>query len=219
MTKEFGYIFIFVLLLFLIASGGVLIHYGNKIKNGEISNADREAGQFILSCGAIGLFINIISSIIYGYNISTDKAKNNQILYAIYIITIFFTAASNVILIIYGLKIYQNNICINTPNCQRTNCIDDYEIAKFIITLGSIYVVFGSLSMFYFIYKLISKNKKTQDNAEYTEQQSEEYTRLQQTNLMSPTSDFQQQPEPQLEPDPQSRPRLDPRLRRSKSIL
>jgi len=151
-------IFLFIILLFLITSGGLFIHYGNKIKNNDISSKDKEAGQYIISSGAIGLFINIIGSIMIGYKFNNPESSKSLLM--IYIFTILFTAACNVVLIIYGLKIYQNNICIDTPNCQRSNCIDDYKIAEFIIIIGIICIIFGSLSILFFFYiTFISKKK------------------------------------------------------------
>ena len=158
-NNNIGYIFIFILLIFLISSGAVFIHYGNKVKNGNISNDDKQAGQFILSFGVLGLIANIISSIMLGYYFKDLKDHKYFSYIAIYIIAILFTTACNVILIIYGLKMHQNNILINTPNCQRDKCVDDYKLSNFIIMLGSICIIFGCLSIFFLVYQKIYKNK------------------------------------------------------------
>jgi uncharacterized Tic20 family protein len=105
-------IVITIILLFLFASGAVFIHYGNKIKDGKISDDDKEAGNFIFSFGIIGLIINIISLIKFGYHYDTLMNDGEIISIGLYICAILFTIASNIILIIYGFKIHQNNIFI-----------------------------------------------------------------------------------------------------------
>jgi hypothetical protein len=172
-NNNIGYMFIFILLIFLIASGAVFIHYGNKVKNGNISNDDKQAGQFILSFGVLGLIANIISSIMLGYYLNYLKDEQQFIYIAIYIIAILFTTACNVILIIYGLKMHQNNICINTPNCQRDNCVDDYKLSNFVIMLGSICIIFGCLSISFLVYQKIYKNKHSNTVVQSEEQSAD----------------------------------------------
>ena len=98
-----GLLVIVIILLFLFASGAVFIHYGNKIKDGKITSDDKKAGEFILAFGVIGLFFNIISSIMLGYYWDSLLAEQNYIYIVLYIIATLFTGASNVILIIYKL--------------------------------------------------------------------------------------------------------------------
>ena len=154
-----GLAVLIVILLFLFASGAVFIHYGNKIKNGQITSADKKAGEFILAFGAIGLFFNIISSIMLGYYLN-NFLENKQYNYIVlYIIATLFTGASNVILIIYGLKMHQTNICTNV-HCTATRCLDDFQIAKFIVALGSICIIFSALALGYLIYNIVVKKRK-----------------------------------------------------------
>lgn len=148
---------IIIILLFLFASGAVFIHYGNKIKNGEITSDDKKAGEFILAFGAIGLVINIISSIMFGYYWNSLLETKQYIV--LYIIATLFTCASNVILIIYGLKMHQSNICTNV-HCTATRCLDDFQIAKFIIALGSICIIFSSLVILFLIFQIFYKKKE-----------------------------------------------------------
>lgn len=151
-------IVITIILLFLFASGAVFIHYGNKIKDGKISNDDKEAGNFIFSFGIIGLIINIISLIKFGYHYDTLMKDGEIISIGLYICAILFTTASNIILIIYGFKIHQNNICTDIQ-CPYSKCIDDFRIAKFIVAFGSMCIIFSSIVLIYFIYKIVRKKE------------------------------------------------------------
>ena len=154
-----GLLVIVIILLFLFASGAVFIHYGNKIKDGKITSDDKKAGEFILAFGVIGLFFNIISSIMLGYYLNSLLAEKDYIYIVLYIIATLFTGASNVILIIYGLKMHQTNICTNVQ-CTATRCLDDFQIAKFIVLLGSICIIFSGLVLGYIIYNILVKKKK-----------------------------------------------------------
>jgi hypothetical protein len=147
------------ILVFLFASGAVFIHYGNKIKDGKITSDDKKAGEFILAFGVIGLFFNIISSIMLGYYWDSLLAEQNYIYIVLYIIATLFTGASNVILIIYGLKMHQTNICTNVQ-CTATRCLDDFQIAKFIVALGSICIIFSTLVIFFLIYNIAFKKRQ-----------------------------------------------------------
>jgi small-conductance mechanosensitive channel len=162
-------IVLIIILLFVFASGGVFIHYGNKIKDGQITNDDKQAGEFILYFGIIGFIVNIISLIMFGYYFK--KLKKQQLLVLIYMCIILFTTASNIILIIYGLKIHQNHICTET-HCQNSKCIDDYSIAKFIVAFGSICIIFSSIIIIFLIYKKIT-NKKSADSAKEDDSEPE----------------------------------------------
>jgi hypothetical protein len=154
-----GLAVLIILLLFLFASGAVFIHYGNKIKNAQITSADKKAGEFILAFGVIGLCFNIISSIMLGYYLKSLLETKKYIYILLYIIATIFTGASNVILIIYGLKMHQTNICTNV-HCTATRCLDDFQIAKFIVALGSICIIFSALVIGYLIYNIFLKKKK-----------------------------------------------------------
>jgi hypothetical protein len=151
-------IVIIIILLFVFASGAVFIHYGNKIKDGKISSDDKQAGEFIFSFGIIGFIINIISLIMFGYHFKKLKTSGQYPLIIIYISIILFTTASNIILIIYGLKMHQNNICSDVQ-CPNSKCIDDFSIAKFIVAFGSICIVFSSIIIIFLIYKKITNKK------------------------------------------------------------
>jgi Co/Zn/Cd efflux system component len=139
-----------ILLLFLIASGGVFIHYGNKIKDKQITKDDDKAGQFMMVLGVMGLFVNVVTSILLGYYWN----ENSMLERILQIVSILFTLASNVMLIVYGLKIYKNDITE-----------DDYKAGEFIITLGSISVIGGSIAFIYFsglfnmVTSLVNKKK------------------------------------------------------------
>jgi hypothetical protein len=140
-----------ILLLFLIASGGVFIHYGNKIKDKQINKDDDKAGQFMIVLGAMGLFVNVATSILLGFNWNVISMLERML----QIVCILFTLASNVMLIVYGLKIYKNNITV-----------DDYKAGEFIVTLGSISVIGGSIAFIYFsglfnmVTSLVTKKKE-----------------------------------------------------------
>jgi hypothetical protein len=151
-------IVIIIILLFLFASGAVFIHYGNKIKDGKISSDDKEAGNFIFSFGIIGLIVNIVSLIKFGYHYDTLTTNNEYISIGLYMCAILFTTASNIILIIYGFKIHQNNICTDIQ-CPYSKCIDDFSIAKFIVAFGSICIIFSFIVLFYLFYKIYNKKK------------------------------------------------------------
>jgi hypothetical protein len=152
------------ILLFLFASGAVFIHYGNKIKNGEISKDDKQAGEFILSFGSIGLIANAISLFMLGYNWNKimESKKYHYIMFII--IAILFTIASNIILIIYGLKMHQNNICTDI-DCPYSNCINDFEIAKYIVAFGSICIIFSFVAILFLIYEFVNKGKEAAEAA------------------------------------------------------
>jgi threonine/homoserine/homoserine lactone efflux protein len=45
----------------------------------------------------------------------------------------------------------QNNICTDI-DCPYSKCINDFEIAKYIVSFGSICIIFSSLTMVYLIY-------------------------------------------------------------------
>jgi hypothetical protein len=164
---------IVIILLFLFASGAVFIHYGNKIKNGKITSDDKKAGEFILAFGVIGLFFNIISSIILGYYWKNLLKTEQYIYIVLYIIATLFTGASNVILIIYGLKMHQTNICTNV-HCTATKCLDDFQIAKFIIALGSICIIFSLLVIGYLIYNIFLKKRQLTELIKKNESTSED---------------------------------------------
>lgn len=134
-TNIFINIVINILILFFIATGGVFIHYGNKIKDKQITKDDEKAGQFILVFGIMGLIINLITSILFGYK-WTETSMIDRMLKLLFIV---FNLASSVISIIYGLKIYTNNITA-----------DDIKAGEFIVTLGSMSVISGSISLLYF---------------------------------------------------------------------
>ena len=133
-----------ILLLFLIASGGVFIHYGGRIKDNKINTDDKKAGQFMIALGGMGLLANMIISILLGYK----WKKSNISEKLLQIIVILFTLASNVISIIYGLKINNNNITD-----------DDMHIGEYIITLGSLCVILGTIGLGGIGY-LVYKDKK-----------------------------------------------------------
>jgi Co/Zn/Cd efflux system component len=141
-----------MLLLFLIASGSVFIHYGNKIKDKQINEDDNKAGQFMMVLGIIGLLANFVASVMLGYYWDSELFTTLEKM--LQIITILFTLASNVILIIYGFKIEKNNITT-----------DDYKAGEFIVTLGALSVVSGSIGFLYFsgLFTMVmsSKKKKT----------------------------------------------------------
>jgi TRAP-type C4-dicarboxylate transport system permease small subunit len=159
-----------IILLFIFASGAVFIHYGNKIKDGKISDDDKQAGGFIFSFGIIGFIVNIISLIMFGYHFKKLKKGGKYPYIILYISIILFTTASNIILIIYGLKMHQNNICTDIQ-CPYSKCIDDFSIAKFIVAFGSICIIFSSIIIIFLIYKKIT-NKKSPDSEK--EDESEE---------------------------------------------
>ena len=144
-------VFIMMLLIFLIASGSFFIHYGTKMKNRQkiIYEDDNQAGQFMMILGMMGLLANIGASIMLGYywdsGIFTIVDKMIQIIF------ILFTLASNVILIIYGLKIYENLISD-----------DNYKLEKYIVILGALCVICGSIGFIYFsgLLKIFSGSRK-----------------------------------------------------------
>ena len=177
--NSIGLLVIVILLLFLFASGAVFIHYGNKIKNGKITSDDKKAGEFILAFGVIGLFFNILSSIMLGYY--WKSLLNTKLYIFLYVIATLFTGASNIILIIYGLKMHQNNICTNI-HCTATRCVDDFQIAKFIIALGSICIIFSALVLGYIIFNIVVKKKKLTDVSNKKKLQSENQTSENQTS-------------------------------------
>jgi len=156
------FVVIIFLLLFLLASGAVFIHYGNKIKNGKISSDDKQAGEFIFSFGIIGLIVNIISLIMFGYKYRYFEKKTtlqtNSLWLILFLCAILFTTAGNILLIIYGLKMHQNNICPDIQ-CPYSKCIDDFRIANFIVAFGSICIIFSLLAIIYNIYNKFSKSK------------------------------------------------------------
>jgi hypothetical protein len=147
-----------IILVFLFASGAVCIHYGNKIKNGKISNDDKQAGEFIFYFGIIGLIAIIISLFMFGYYFNKLNILSNHMLIGLYIGVIIFTTASNIILIIYGLKMHQNNICTDI-HCKYSKCINDFKIAEFIVAFGSICIIFSSFAIIFLIYKYITYKK------------------------------------------------------------
>jgi hypothetical protein len=159
--KTIALIVIIFILILLFASGAVFIHYGNKIKDGKISKDDKQAGEFILSFGIIGLIANIISSIMLGYH----WKKLTDLYITLYISAILFSVASNVILIIYGLKMHQNNICTDI-NCPYSYCIDDFKIAKYIVAFGSICIIFSALVMLFIIYKIVYEKLMSSEKEE-----------------------------------------------------
>ena len=164
-------IVIIIILLFVFASGGVFIHYGNKIKDGKISSDDKQAGEFIMYYGIIGFIVNIISLIMFGYNfkkLRKEKAYGHIVLY---ISTILFITASNIILIIYGLKMHQNNICTDIQ-CPYSKCMNDFEIAKFIVAFGSMCIIFSSILIVFLIYKKVT-NKKSAESEKEDDEESE----------------------------------------------
>jgi hypothetical protein len=158
-------IVIIIILVFLFASGAVFIHYGDKIKNGKISNDDKQAGEFIFSFGIIGLFANIISSIMLGYNLKYLIDSEKYMYIILFISAILFTAASNIILIIYGLKMHQNNICTDIQ-CPYSKCIDDFKIAEYIIAFGSICIIFSSFVIIFLIYNIVYKKLMNSEEEE-----------------------------------------------------
>lgn len=151
-----------IILLFLFVSGAVCIHYGNKIKDGKISNDDKQAGEFIFSFGIIGLIANIISIFMFGYYFNKLNILSDYRLIVLYIGVIIFTIASNIILIIYGLKMHQNNICTDI-NCPKSKCINDFKIAEFIVAFGSICIIFSLIVIFFLIYKKLISSKKKEE--------------------------------------------------------
>jgi hypothetical protein len=88
----------------------------------------------------------------FGYYLQHLINSKKYMYIAIIASAIIFTTISNIILIIYGLKMHQNNICTDI-DCPYSKCLDDFKIARFIIAFGIICVIFSFFAIIFLIYE------------------------------------------------------------------
>jgi uncharacterized membrane protein len=121
---------------FTIASGIILILYGEKISKNTITEDDIKAGQFMIVLGVFGLigFLTSFTSLIFKYK-DLNKTQMSSL-----IINLSFSLATGIISIIYGNKIIKNEITA-----------EDKQAGEFILVIGYFQTILASIVMLIFL--------------------------------------------------------------------
>jgi hypothetical protein len=130
------FIVTFIMISFTIASGIILILYGEKISKNTITEDDIKAGQFMIVLGVFGLigFLTSFTSLIFKYK-DLNKTQMSSL-----IINLSFSLATGIISIIYGNKIIKNEITA-----------EDKQAGEFILVIGYFQTILASIVMLIFL--------------------------------------------------------------------